>query len=148
MLNTAPIVGTPNPVVEGVTPYHSKYLTYEITRLAPAGNLDRTSQSLFNACVDLQPQSTTSTEGLVKEVDVQIKDALGQARQATTLNDRLKFKTLEKQLLSKRKRALEDVFNASDEIHKEMETFIESLEKQLQQSTRVETLFTIRWRIV
>jgi superfamily II DNA or RNA helicase len=42
-------------VVDGVTPYHAKYFAHEITRLAPGGNIDRISQSLFDACVDLQP---------------------------------------------------------------------------------------------
>ena len=48
-------MGVPGRVVQGVTPYHAKYFAHEITRLAPGGNLDRISQSLFDACVDLQP---------------------------------------------------------------------------------------------
>jgi len=142
------IVGKSGPVVEGVTPYYSKYFAHEITRLAPAWNLDRITQSLFNAYVDLSPHRTMSTASLVMELDVQKKDAIKQTHQATTLYDRPKFKNPGKPLLSKRKRAEEDVFNASDEIHKAMESFIESLEKQLEQSTLVETLFTIHWSVV
>ena len=90
---------------------------------------------------------TISSENLVKELDLQIKNARRQARQATTLNDRLKYKEEEKQLMLRRKRAREDVFNAADEIHNQMESFIDDLQKQLQQATKVETLFTIRWSV-
>jgi hypothetical protein len=55
VVKVEPVVGTPGPVVQGVTPYHAKYFAHEITRLAPGGDLDRISQSLFDACVDLQP---------------------------------------------------------------------------------------------
>ena len=37
------------------TPYHAKYYAHELTRLAPGGDLSRISQSLFDACVDLNP---------------------------------------------------------------------------------------------
>lgn len=37
------------------TPYHAKYYAHELTKLAPGGDLTRISQSLFDACVDLNP---------------------------------------------------------------------------------------------
>lgn len=37
-----------------ITPYHAKYFAYELTRQGGNG-IDRISQSLFNACVDLNP---------------------------------------------------------------------------------------------
>ncbi len=38
-----------------ITDYHAKYFAYELTRLRRGGDLDRLSQSLFNASVDLNP---------------------------------------------------------------------------------------------
>jgi len=55
MLRIIPEIGSLGSVIEGITPYHAKFFAHEITRLAPAGNIDRISQSLFDACVDLQP---------------------------------------------------------------------------------------------
>lgn len=37
-----------------ITPYHAKYFAYDLTRSGGKG-VDRISQSLFNACVDLNP---------------------------------------------------------------------------------------------
>ena len=35
--------------------YHAKYYAHELTRRHPAGGVDRLSQSLFDASVDLNP---------------------------------------------------------------------------------------------
>jgi len=37
------------------TPYHAKYFAHELTRHAQAGDADRLSMALFDACVDLNP---------------------------------------------------------------------------------------------
>lgn len=71
-------------------------MAHEITRLAPAGDLDRISQSLFDAFVDLEPHRIASAEDRFKELDAKIKDELRQDRQATTLSDRINVKELER----------------------------------------------------
>ena len=38
-----------------ITDYHAKYYAYELTRHCAAGDVDRLSQSLFDATVDLNP---------------------------------------------------------------------------------------------
>ena len=38
-----------------LTPYHSKYLAHDLTKLAPPGAEDQLSMSLFDASVDLNP---------------------------------------------------------------------------------------------
>lgn len=38
-----------------ITPYHAKYYAWELTRRRRGGDLDRISQSLFDAAVDLNP---------------------------------------------------------------------------------------------
>jgi hypothetical protein len=47
-------------VIEGAaespfTPYHTKYLAYELTRQVGADQADKLAQSLCNATVDLNP---------------------------------------------------------------------------------------------
>jgi hypothetical protein len=39
----------------GITPFHAKYFAWEITRRRRGGDVDRLSQSLFDASVDLNP---------------------------------------------------------------------------------------------
>jgi hypothetical protein len=38
-----------------ITDYHAKYYAYELTRQCAADGVERLSQSLFNATVDLNP---------------------------------------------------------------------------------------------
>ncbi len=38
-----------------LTPHQAKYFAYDLTRRAPAGDVDRLSMSLFDAAVDLNP---------------------------------------------------------------------------------------------
>lgn len=40
----------------GITEYHAKYYAYELTRQHRGGDIDRISQSLFDAAVDLNPR--------------------------------------------------------------------------------------------
>src|SRR3954463_15936135 len=37
------------------TPYHAKYLAFELTKRLPSEKFEKLSQSLFNATVDLNP---------------------------------------------------------------------------------------------
>ena len=39
----------------GLTPFHAKYYAWELTRRRRGGDVDRISQSLFDASVDLNP---------------------------------------------------------------------------------------------
>ena len=39
----------------GITDHHAKYYAYELTRQRRGGDIDRISQSLFDAAVDLNP---------------------------------------------------------------------------------------------
>ena len=89
----------------------------------------------------------TSANNLVNEMEIRLRDVRRQARQAPTLKERLELKEREKELMEHQRRAQADVFAAFDEISEETEGFIESLQRQLAQSTSAETLFTIRWRV-
>lgn len=49
------MVGKADLMNNGITDYQAKYFAYELTRLRRGGDLDRISQSLFDAAVDLNP---------------------------------------------------------------------------------------------
>ena len=89
----------------------------------------------------------TSSNNLVNELEVQLRDVRRQARQAPTLKERLELKEREKQLTERQRKAQADVFAAFDEINEETERSIQSLQDQLAQTASTETLFTIRWRV-
>ena len=42
-------------MMNGMTQYHAKYFAWELTRRRRGGDVDRISQSLFDASVDLNP---------------------------------------------------------------------------------------------
>ena len=41
--------------MENITPYHAKYYAYELSIIHSGNGVDRLSQSLFDASVDLNP---------------------------------------------------------------------------------------------
>ena len=89
----------------------------------------------------------TSSRNLVDELELQLRDLRRQSRIAPTLAERIEFKAREKQLVERQRKAQGDVFSAFDDINKEMDGFIQSLERQLEQTASAETLFTIRWKV-
>lgn len=88
-----------------------------------------------------------SSRNLVDELELQLRDLRRQSRIAPTLAERIELKEREKQLVERQRKAQADVFSAFDDINKEMDGFIQSLQRQLEQTASVETLFTIRWKV-
>ena len=89
----------------------------------------------------------TSSRNLVDELELQLRDLRRQSRIAPTLAERIELKEREKQLVDRQRKAQGDVFSAFDDINKEMDGFIQSLQRQLEQTAFAETLFTIRWKV-
>jgi hypothetical protein len=83
----------------------------------------------------------------IKDIDRQIKEAKRAATLALTLEEKLagqkQVRVLESQRNSKR-RAL---FDAQDEIDQRREKLIADIEGKLAQTTRLESLLAIRWRL-
>ncbi len=89
----------------------------------------------------------TSSRNQVDELEFQLRDLRRQSRIAQTLAERVELKEREKELMARQRKAQGEVFSAFDEINKEMDGFIQSLQRQLEQTATVETLFTIRWKV-
>ncbi len=50
--------------------------------------------------------------------------------------------------MARQRKAQAGVFDAYDEINRELDSYLVGLQKQLQQAVSAETLFTIRWEVV
>jgi ERCC4-related helicase len=84
----------------------------------------------------------------IKELDRQIKEARRAATAALTLEDKLagqkQIKTLESQRNDRRR----SLFDAQDRVDKQRDELISQIEAKLTQTSSLQQLFTVRWRIV
>jgi adenine-specific DNA-methyltransferase len=83
----------------------------------------------------------------LKELDRQIKEARRAAVLALTLEEKIagqkQIKALEAQRAQKRR----SLFDAQDQVDKQREELIASIEGKLTQRSGLQKLFTIRWRL-
>lgn len=84
----------------------------------------------------------------LKELDRAIKEARTLSRQAVTLHEKLDAQRAQKALELKRNRSRRELFDTQDEIDTRRAELIEGIERQLRGTHQMETLFTVRWRLV
>ena len=84
----------------------------------------------------------------IKELDRQIKEARRAATASLTLEEKLagqkEIKTLESQRNDKRR----SLFDAQDRVDKQRDELISQIEGKLTQTSSIQQLFTVRWRLV
>jgi len=84
----------------------------------------------------------------IKELDRQIKEARRATTAALTLEEKLagqkQIKTLESQRNDRRR----SLFDAQDRVDKQRDELISQIEAKLTQTSSLQQLFTVRWRIV
>ena len=88
--------------------------------------------------------------GLEREIkifDRQIKDARRAAMTALTLEEKLAGQKQIKALESQRNEKRRSLFEAQDQVDKQRESLIASIESKLTQNSGLMQLFTIRWRL-
>jgi hypothetical protein len=83
----------------------------------------------------------------IKELDRQIKEARRAATTALTLEEKLGGQKLIKSLEAQRNQKRRSLFDAQDQVDKQREELIAAIEGKMNQSTRSENLFSIRWAI-
>jgi adenine-specific DNA-methyltransferase len=83
----------------------------------------------------------------IKDLDRQIREAKREAKSALTLAAKLEGQKQVKALENTRKRKRQSLFEAQDEIDERRDALIAEIEAGLEQGTKVERLFTIRWRL-
>ena len=84
----------------------------------------------------------------IKELDRQIKEARRAATLALTLEEKLAGQKQIKALESQRNQKRRTLFDAQDEVDRQREELIAQIEGKLQQRTKLERLFAIRWRLL
>lgn len=89
-----------------------------------------------------------SMEKTIKDMDGEITELRKQARKSARLEDRLAVEKQIKELESKRNQQRFDLYAEQDKIDKNKETLIAETQAKLKQNVRIDTVFTIKWRIV
>jgi superfamily II DNA/RNA helicase len=83
----------------------------------------------------------------IKELDRQIKEARRAATTALTLEDKLAGQKQIKTIESLRNQKRRSLFEAQDQVDKQREELIAQIEGKLAQTTKIEQLLAIRWRL-
>jgi adenine-specific DNA-methyltransferase len=84
----------------------------------------------------------------IKELDRQIKEARRAATAALTLEEKLAGQKLIKALEAQRNQKRRSLFDAQDEVDRQREKLIATIEGKLQQKTQLALLFELRWRLI
>lgn len=86
-------------------------------------------------------------EESIKEIDKEIKQVRREAKIVPTLEEKLEFQKLQRNLEKKRNKSRRELFDKQDEVDERRETLIESLEHKLNKTTVVENLFSVQWAV-
>ena len=89
-----------------------------------------------------------SAEKALADTKEQIKAMRRLARQAVTLDEQHTIQEKIQKLERQQRRQRQEIFTVEDAIIEKRDSLIDQLERRLAQKTEVETLFTIRWRVV
>lgn len=121
-------------------------------RAAIEGDIGRRNADFFEReAVRLDAWADDMKVGLereIKDLDRQIKEARRAASLAPSLQEKLEGQKQIKALEAARSAKRRSLFEAQDEIDRMRGDLIGELEGQLQQTQSLETVFTIRWKVV
>lgn len=84
----------------------------------------------------------------IKEIDRSIKEARRAASAAPSLQEKLEAQKQIRALESERNQRRRALFDAQDEIDSQREVLISQTEALLQQKVELQTLFTLRWKLI
>jgi len=88
-----------------------------------------------------------ASEKELRDTKNQIKALEREARKATNVDEHKDLQEKIKALETQKRRQRQKIFDVEDEIREKRDALIDALEKRLAQKTKVEPLFTIRWRV-
>ncbi|MFZ2289650.1 MAG: SNF2-related protein [Halopseudomonas yangmingensis] len=84
----------------------------------------------------------------IKAIDGEIKELRRIAATAATLEEKLGYQKLQRELEGKRSKLRRELFVRQDEIEEERNALIDQLEAQLKQHVVEQTLFTVEWELL
>ena len=88
-----------------------------------------------------------SLEHEIKEIDKQIRELRRTSALAQALQDKLAYQKQLRDLERRRSSKRRELFDAQDAIDEQREGLIGKIEMQLKQSSEIQSLFTIRWKL-
>ncbi|MEK7556025.1 MAG: SNF2-related protein [Patescibacteria group bacterium] len=84
----------------------------------------------------------------LRKLDIDIKTAKTNAKKIVNLEEKLKAQREIKDSEKKRNEMRRKLYEAQDEVEVKKEKLLEGIEAQLKQRSKIETLFTISWKII
>ena len=84
----------------------------------------------------------------LRKLDIDIKTAKTNAKKIVNLDEKLKAQREIKDSEKKRNEMRRKLYEAQDEVEVKKEKLLETIEAQLKQKSKIETLFTISWKII
>jgi hypothetical protein len=84
----------------------------------------------------------------LRKLDIDIKTAKTNAKKIVNLEEKLKAQREIKDSEKKRNEMRRKLYESQDEVEIQKERLLETVEAQLKQKSKIETLFTIGWKIV
>lgn len=117
-----------------------------------SGQIMERNGSFFDDEVDkLDNWSEDVKKGLeldLRKLDIDIKSAKTNAKKIINLDDKLKAQREIKDSEKKRNEMRKKLYEAQDEVEVRKEKLLERIEAQLKQKSKLEPLFTVRWKII
>jgi hypothetical protein len=89
-----------------------------------------------------------ASEEALKDTKSKISQLKREARKAPTLEEQSKLQQQLRDLERQQRRQRQKIFDVEDEIIEKRDELIDALQERLTQTTNIEHLFTIRWRVV
>ncbi|MBU4305715.1 MAG: DEAD/DEAH box helicase family protein [Candidatus Omnitrophica bacterium] len=84
----------------------------------------------------------------LKKLDIDIKTAKTNAKKIVELEEKIKVQRQIKDTEKKRNEMRKKLYDSQDDVDKRKEQLIDKVEAQLKQKTKIEKIFSIRWRVV
>lgn len=117
-----------------------------------SGQIAERNSEFFDAEVDkLDNWSDDVKKALeldLRKLDIDIKTAKTNAKKIVNLDEKLKAQREIKDSEKKRNEMRRKLYEAQDEVEVKKEKLLEGIEAQLKQRSKIETLFTISWKII
>lgn len=89
-----------------------------------------------------------SIEIQIRDLDIEIKTFKAEGRKQTKLEKKLQIQRIIKKLEKKRSDIRKNLFEAQDDVDKQKDNLLDSVEARLKQNIKEEELFTVKWRII
>jgi hypothetical protein len=84
----------------------------------------------------------------LRKLDIDIKTSKTNAKKIVNLEEKLKAQRQIKDMEKRRNETRRRLYEAQDEVDNKKEQLLARVEAQLKQRTKLEPLFTVRWRVV